>query len=198
LGRLALIDGRPEEARSYQEQALRIAQELDARTDMCWILTDLGDLDGADGDRALAAERYARVVELSHSVQDAGLGIHALLGMARLAEQEGDPDRATAWFAELATLGRDRNDLFLTAISLEGLARNSGSSCGLERAALLLGALAAHRTAAGTFHPPHEQSEHERRIAMVRSILGEERFGAAWREGQALTLEQAVAKALKN
>src|SRR5262249_45679444 len=163
---------------------------MDARTDMCWILTDLGDLDRAEGDRDLAAERYARVVELSHSVHDPGLGIGALIGLARLAEQENRPEQAAARFTELAALGEKRNEPQLILISLEGLAWNAGPSCRLERAARLLGAAAAHRAALDIPVPPPEQSQYEGRIAMVRSALGEERFEAAWREGQALTLEQ--------
>jgi hypothetical protein len=42
-----------------------------------------------------------------------------------------------------------------------------------------------------------DQPEYERRRASLQAELGEVRFAAIWAEGQALTLDQAVAYALE-
>jgi hypothetical protein len=45
---------------------------------------------------------------------------------------------------------------------------------------------------------PARHDHHDRSLAAVRVTLGEEAFRAAWAEGQALPLEQAVKCALEN
>jgi len=40
------------------------------------------------------------------------------------------------------------------------------------------------------------RTDYDRAVASVRAQLDEATFGAAWAEGQALTLEQAIAEAL--
>lgn len=42
-----------------------------------------------------------------------------------------------------------------------------------------------------------ERAEHDQAIAAARAALGEEKFKAAWEEGQKITLEQAVEYALQ-
>jgi hypothetical protein len=48
----------------------------------------------------------------------------------------------------------------------------------------------------GTTNTPDVRIEGEAALARARAALGEEAFAAAWAEGQALTLEEAVAYAL--
>jgi len=47
------------------------------------------------------------------------------------------------------------------------------------------------------FLPSALKTERDARLAAARTTLGEEAFAAAWAEGQAMTLEQAVEYALK-
>jgi tetratricopeptide (TPR) repeat protein len=71
-------------------------------------------------------------------------------------------------------------------------------SCGQpERAARLLGASEAILEANGLLLPPLSRVIYERNVAAVRAQLDEARFRAAWAEGRAMTLEQAVAYALE-
>ena len=64
------------------------------------------------------------------------------------------------------------------------------------RAAHLFGAAHAFLQRSGALIDPGDQPEHDRNIAFVRARLGEAAFEAAWAEGQAMTLDQAVAHAL--
>jgi hypothetical protein len=58
---------------------------------------------------------------------------------------------------------------------------------------------AAAEMRAATGHPPIVGSEaiHERNAAAIRAQLGEAEVAAAWAEGRAMTMEQAVAYALE-
>ena len=67
----------------------------------------------------------------------------------------------------------------------------------MERAARLCGAAAALRVAIGAPLHPTERADYERTVAALRVALGDAAYEAAWAQGQALTLEQAIALALE-
>jgi non-specific serine/threonine protein kinase len=73
------------------------------------------------------------------------------------------------------------------------LAESSGEP---ERAARLAGAAAAEQETVGGLHHPTHRTRHERHLAAPRDSLGEQAFAAAWSEGRAMSLDQAVAEAL--
>ncbi|MBK9713307.1 MAG: hypothetical protein IPO81_18630 [Kouleothrix sp.] len=64
------------------------------------------------------------------------------------------------------------------------------------RAACLLGAAAAIREAIGTPQALPERNATEQAVAGARAALGEEAWAAAFTDGQALPLEQAIVYAL--
>ena len=59
----------------------------------------------------------------------------------------------------------------------------------------LFGAAEALREAIRAPRPVIDRADFERHMAAARGALGEEAFTAAWAQGQALTLEEAVADA---
>jgi hypothetical protein len=61
-----------------------------------------------------------------------------------------------------------------------------------ERAARLSGAAEALRQAIGTRQAPAARGTRERLMRAVCEQLGAKAFAAAWAEGQAMTMEQAV------
>jgi hypothetical protein len=67
-----------------------------------------------------------------------------------------------------------------------------------EKAVRLFGAAAALRASIGSVIDPADQASYEKNRHSLRTELGQKRFAAAWNEGRALTLEQAVAYALEN
>jgi hypothetical protein len=62
-----------------------------------------------------------------------------------------------------------------------------------ERAARLYGAGVASRKGTFVLNVWDDRVARDRQIATVRVALGEEAFAAAWAEGHATTLEQAIA-----
>src|SRR5205814_5780325 len=65
-----------------------------------------------------------------------------------------------------------------------------------ERVARLSGAAEAVREAAGVAESTIRRAEHEQNADAARAALGEAAFAAAWTEGRALGLEEAVRYAL--
>jgi hypothetical protein len=77
------------------------------------------------------------------------------------------------------------------------LAEVAWASSQPERAARLLGAEAALRTVLGYQTWPTIRADYEHIVAGVRAQLGEEALAAAWAEGRAMTMEQAIVYALE-
>jgi hypothetical protein len=80
---------------------------------------------------------------------------------------------------------------------LEGLTAIAVAQAQFERAARLFGALDGLREATGQPRPPAERVAYERSVSAARSAIGERAFEAAWAEGKAMELEQAISYALE-
>jgi hypothetical protein len=76
------------------------------------------------------------------------------------------------------------------------MASTVGATGIAEDAAKLFGAAAALRELLGAPLPPVEQATYEARLAAVRSRLKEDDFATAWKDGEAMDVDEAVAFAL--
>jgi non-specific serine/threonine protein kinase len=140
------------------------------------------------GDWPAARRHYEEALALKWGAGDRRGAAHVLSELGALALQQGDVRRAGAHFREGLALFRAVGDPPGAASCLFGLARVAAASGQAARAARILGAAVPHLAPFATnLHLP---------VAAVRSALGEASFAAAWAEGQALSLEAAVADAL--
>jgi hypothetical protein len=83
------------------------------------------------------------------------------------------------------------------AESLEALASLSFASGRPEAGARICGQAARLRDEIGSPPSPLERLNNDRRIASARASIGAAAFDLAWREGHAMTLEQAIEYALQ-
>lgn len=83
------------------------------------------------------------------------------------------------------------------AMAIEELALVARAHARHVEAARLFAAAQTLREAIGAPLPPADHVRYDRAVAGVRAGLGEQAFAAAWAEGQAMALEQAVADALQ-
>ncbi len=121
--------------------------------------------------------------------------------MAHIAKHHGDYGRAFASLEESLTLVCEAwgcgPGITPYLIGLAGIAGRQGQP---ERAARLFGAVEpsaeANARHGEPFFPVH-QRELDRDLAAARAQLDETAWAAAWAEGQAMTLEQALAYALE-
>jgi tetratricopeptide (TPR) repeat protein len=178
------------------EESLAIYRKLGFKPGVAWSLNDLGIAARRRAEyaaaRALFEESLAIARAMGHqwgiACSLAGLG-----GVARLQQEYGT---ARALFEESLAIFRELGHKQGVVEDLEGLAAVAVTQAQPERAARLFGAAEGLREAAGAPLPHAERAEHNRSVAAVRTVLGEEAFAAAWAEGRAMTLNQAVAYAL--
>jgi hypothetical protein len=120
----------------------------------------------------------------------------SLRSLGAVARIRGEYERAAALLGESLALSRDIGAKDLLAEGLSVLAWVEAARGQAARGARLGGAARAVREALGVALPPYQQADQERAVQDMRAALGETAFAAAWAEGRALPLEEAVALAL--
>lgn len=111
--------------------------------------------------------------------------------------RQGDPVQAREAFDSSLRQFKKYDSVVGLTVTIEGfsiLHMNYGEP---ERAARLIGWVDAMRKQSGDLRPPLEQNSLERDLALIRAKLGEGRLARLREEGQAMTVEQAVALALE-
>jgi non-specific serine/threonine protein kinase len=122
----------------------------------------------------------------------------ALYTLATLAQAEGDHEHARDLFEEGLELSAELGNEADVAHCLEGLASIARAEGRIVRAARLWGAEEAllERFEAAVYTYVPDRSLHRSRVVAARALLDEEAFEAAWAEGRAMSLEQAIEYAL--
>jgi non-specific serine/threonine protein kinase len=144
--------------------------------------------DDLDRATALCTEALALIRQTGNSWSE----LPALEVVIRVAQRRDDVDRVQATAHQVGQRYRDLGypgGIGLAASPLAWAAHRRGDEA---RAARLLGAADALMAVSGRVRLPGDQADHDANIALVRASLGEADFAAAWAEGRAMTLEQAV------
>jgi len=117
--------------------------------------------------------------------------------LAQVASVQGRHERAEALFKE-GLLSRDVGDMLRLLEALEGLAWAAAALGQPYWAARQGGAAEAERERLGLSQGIPDRGFREGAIQAMRAALGKEMFAAAWAEGKAMTLNEAIALALKS
>jgi non-specific serine/threonine protein kinase len=118
----------------------------------------------------------------------------ALYGLGRVARSRGDFAAARAHQIEALAVWQAAGMQSGVALSLEALASLVTAQQQAERAARLFGATEALQALFQL--EPADRADHDQDVAAVRAALGEAACAAAWAEGRAMSLEQAIEYAL--
>jgi hypothetical protein len=129
----------------------------------------------------------------------ARLGIAtSLRTLAEVTLVEGHLDRALKLCRESIALRRQIDSKQGMAECMLGLAAIASASGKPRQAARHLGTSDALWNARRFARPPVDQAGYARIVAEIQASLPAEEFAAAWAEGTAMTVEQAVSDALRD
>jgi hypothetical protein len=109
-----------------------------------------------------------------------------------MALRQREFDRAAALYRESLTRWSKMGGRRGIAECLEGTAGLALARGELERSVRLYAAAEAIRRAIGALRRPRSREEYERDLTAIRAGLDEEVFATGWKDGQALTLDQAI------
>jgi DNA-binding CsgD family transcriptional regulator len=195
LARVLVGHGRPEEARDMIGPFVELLRPLGLPYHIADGLRVLGAAHLGAGDDAAAEAALSEAKTLATTISNPWLGGLANHHLAELARRRGDSAQAEdlhhAALAQRATAGLQPG----VAESLEALAGLAAGQESYTEAARLLGAASTLRDGMGLARWPDDQSGFDTDVANARMGLGEDAFDAAWAEGAALTLDDAVAYA---
>jgi predicted ATPase/DNA-binding SARP family transcriptional activator len=197
LANMAYRQGDFAAARERLENVLEVERNAPDKWVFVRALSLLGEVARAQGDIRTAATACAGSVAAARE-----LGLTAMIepwslrSLGFVACAQGDLPRARAHFAESLKLFRAGDATLGIAACLAGFAAIASAEREPARAARLLGAATARLDAIPAALAPADRADYERTLAAVRAELGAEGFAAAWAEGAALALEQALATAV--
>jgi non-specific serine/threonine protein kinase len=191
-------DGDLDAAWSFCLEARPLFEDLGEVVGLAGTLEWLASIASRRGDRQAARALLEERLATCRAVGESELLIHALGGMGHLERDEGDYTRARALYHESLLLRRKLGHQLALAQSLEDLAALAGRERQWERAVRLLGAAEAFCETLGVRPPVAVIPEYERTVAEGGAALGEAAFAAAWAEGRALSLDQAIEYELRH
>ncbi len=196
LGFVAANLGRPELAQKYYEESLAIDLKLGDLHGAAVSLNNLGATAFDRGDCIQALKFYEQSLALRRQLNDKVGIARSLNHIGAAAFRQGDYTRCRQCLLEGLALQRTLGDKKGTADCLELLAWSEAIQGLASRAARLFGAAEALREQIGIPLQPIERDDYERAVGAARTQLDEAAFSAAWAEGRALALEQAIEYAL--
>jgi tetratricopeptide (TPR) repeat protein len=182
-------------ARPLADESLEVVEQTGDKGLLAFLLAFCGSIILEEGDHVLARAHLERSLAVSKELGErANQKAHQSLAVADRAL--GAFTSARAHLREALAISREHGwHRFIpnTLVSVAGLEAEERRA---ERAARLLGAADGLREALGVHFSVSESEEYERERAIVAVALGEAAFAVAWGEGQAMTLEEAIAFAL--
>jgi predicted ATPase/DNA-binding SARP family transcriptional activator len=196
LGELMCKPGDHLPWRLHTEQALGLARESGNVRWLALVLTDLGLACLLVGDLEMALHHLAEALDLQQRMGDAMGASLTLLRMGDIHRDKGDHAAARGLYEEPLRCWVQSRNLRLCIYGFERLGAVTLLEGQPERAALLFGVAAALREAAGVPLRHGEAARLEPLIASARAALGEAEFAAAWAEGKAMALDEALEHAL--
>ena len=197
LGLIAFRQGDTAAARSRFEESLTIARRFGYRRGVAVTLSHLGQMAYSDADHDSARALLEESLDVFREVGYKPGIAESLERLALVTCSQGDHAAAQALQAESLELSLTLDDPHGVAGSIEGFARLAAIAGQAERAVRLLGAAESLREHVGATLPPSRHREREQDLDAARSELQGAEGTAAWDEGRTMTLQQAVAYALK-
>lgn len=184
------------EARLTYEKSLASLRERGDKWSIARSLNALGEMARAEGEDDAARLFYEESLTIRRELGDQRGTAVSLLNLSYIAQHQGDYSQVARLIEEslalFQKLGVERGILHCLVVSA-GVAGQRGRPA---QAARLFGAVEAQHEAFGTRIERPDRIEFDRNLAAVRAQLDEGVFAAAWAEGRAMTIEQAIDYAL--
>ena len=197
LGGLAVLRGDHQQGEMLLRAALAMPQETRSPTTAACAVSQLGECARVRGDyEQAAALSRDNLLYFEKTGDISGMATESV-NLAIAAQRCGRPHEAMPYARRGVRLFNELGNKWGLAASFAicaGLMADRGE---LSQAARLAGAAQTLLDAIGSHLDPSDQAGYEQTQDALHSQLGEAEFQAAWMEGQAMTLDAAVAYALE-
>jgi DNA-binding CsgD family transcriptional regulator/tetratricopeptide (TPR) repeat protein len=196
LGDWAVVQGDYATARRHFLESLVWRRQLGTRWIIAAGLRQVANVMCLQGDYQQAEPLYTEALAMAGALGDQHSEASIAQALGEVAIQRGDIEPATNLLAESLSAFRKWADALGIARCLIGFVNLLRSQKEMERAAHLLGFVEAWLESNQLQLVFFDHTNYARGIAAARAQLDEAAFAAAWAEGRAMTLEQAIEYAL--
>jgi predicted ATPase/DNA-binding XRE family transcriptional regulator/Tfp pilus assembly protein PilF len=202
LATLATRQGDNARARSLTEEALAIRRTLNDMWSVAFSLSNLGAIAISAGDYSDAILSFEESLEVQRSIDPENtndLYRAMLLGnLGHAVLLQGDAERAHRFFEDSLrhwqALGAPPDGI---AMILGRLARVAVAQEQFKRAAQLFAADHCISSSVGMSTEDFDRANYDQAVALAQARLGEAAWLEAWRQGQKMTIEEAITFALQ-
>ena len=185
-----------ERAASLLQESLALFRQLDDRSGYAYALLWVARGQMRRGETTQAAALLEASLDVFRELGNKDNLSFALGSLGDLARHQGDYARAADLRKESLRLAWEIGSKVETCYALEHLALIASANGAPERAVKLWGTAEVLRESLNRSLAPSYAAEYGPAVTGARAQLGEERFAAAWAEGRAMRLEQAIELAL--
>ncbi len=195
LGIIQHSQGGHEQAITKLDESVNLFRELGDERGIATTLVWLADAELRQGQIQQAAKDWRKSLLLFKKIGEEWGVTSALRGLSKVAWLQGDSQQTAAFAKESLARDQNANDKWGMVDGLEWLARLAIEQRQADRAVRLCAAAERVRE---FFHLPILPAYREEYASITmkaRAQLDEATFVAAWEEGRAMTLEQAIAEA---
>ncbi|HZS93951.1 MAG TPA: tetratricopeptide repeat protein, partial [Chloroflexota bacterium] len=198
LGMVAYHRGSYAEAKRIFEETHRLSKQYGLTDRTADALNRLGDLARLSNDLDQAQALYDQSWTLWKEARGVAGVASARHKLSLLHRRRGEREFAVPLLRESLQLQQELGNKQGIAECLAGLGGIAYDRGDFQRAIRLLAAAERVLETIGAPLAPADRVEYERDLAAARGALGESAWHEAWKQGQALTLEEAVAEALSD
>jgi len=183
-------------ARAYNEQDLALCREIGSKLGMARALNQLGDLARCEGDYGRADALYNDSLSLYKEIGFKAPTASVWHNIAHVRLSQGEGVQAAMLFNQALNEFRKMGDKKGVMDCLTGLAGVAIQFGQPEKGARLLGTCEKIKQEIGTTWWPANHIAYMRHLSRLHEQLDEDTFNTAWKEGGAMTMEQAIEYAL--
>jgi tetratricopeptide (TPR) repeat protein len=198
LANVTKLQGKYARASSLYEECLTMFRKAGDGAGVAWTLNYLGDVAREKSDFAAAHSFCEQSLAAFRQLRDSWGIASALSDLASLCGDQGKNAEARRLYGESIKLFQELGHKRGIARVLECLAADAAAQSKAEQSLHLAGAAAALRQRLGAPLTPAEQPRLEKALEFARRTLGNTAGLAAWMEGWAMPVEQAVEEALNS
>jgi non-specific serine/threonine protein kinase len=196
LAMLAMDRAQYAEAEPLLVECVALARSAGDRPLVAIGLSNLAIVAHARGDTARAFQAFEEALTIGRDIGNERLVSQILVYKGRAACKEGMVPLADESLVESLTIAKELGAALETAKVLETFAELALAKHAPERAARICGAAEHVREEIAAPISFDEQADYQRTVAAARTVLGDDAFDEARREGREMTLEEAVKYAL--
>lgn len=197
LGDQAMNLGEHARARVLHGEALVIFEQLGDAWGVGISCNELGQIAYDLGDLETAGAYFARGLVMLRRSGDRHRTAHSLLHVGKVAREQGELEAAARSLAEALRTIAEFADTWMTTIAVGQIAAIATARGDAQEAVQLFAAAAATRRNLAMVQAPYWGRDLERWAAVAQSALGDRPFARAWSAGEAMPLDDAVARALR-